>query len=134
AGLAADGQAVVLTARAGKQVLRYDHLAAQDALGRSLPARLAVAGDEVSLVVDDTLAVYPVTIDPLFSQVKKLTASDAAPNQLFGSSVGISGDTVVVGAIQNNVARGAAYIFARNLGGANNWGQVKKITASDAAV
>ena len=28
---------------------------------------------------------------------------------------------------------GSAYVFARNQGGANNWGDVKKLTASDAA-
>jgi hypothetical protein len=134
ASLAEAGQAVVLTTRAGKQVLRYDHLAVQDALGRSLPAHLAVEGDEVSLLVDDTLAVYPVTIDPLFTQVKKLTTSDAATGDGFGYSVGISGDTAVVGAYGKNSGTGAAYIYARNQGGANNWGEVKKLPHSDAAM
>jgi hypothetical protein len=67
--------------------------------------------------------------------VEKLTASDAADGDYFGRSVGISGDTVVVGAIYEDgagSARGAAYIFARNEGGADNWGQVRKLTASDA--
>ncbi|MBI1762997.1 MAG: putative Ig domain-containing protein [Acidobacteria bacterium] len=65
--------------------------------------------------------------------VKKLTANDATMGDAFGAAVGISGDTIVVGAYQNNSHRGAAYVFERNLGGANNWGQVKKIIASDAA-
>ena len=66
----------------------------------------------------------------------KLTASDAADDDYFGDSVAISGDTVVVGAYGKTARaadRGAAYVFERNQGGADNWGQVKKLTASDAA-
>ncbi len=64
-------------------------------------------------------------------QVKKLTASDGAGGDYFGWSVSISGDTLVVGADFADSATGAAYVFARNHGGADNWGQVKKLTASD---
>jgi len=70
-----------------------------------------------------------------WGQVKKLTASDGAANDWFGESVAISGDTVVVGAFGNDGAgstAGAAYVFERNQGGADNWGEVKKLTASDA--
>jgi hypothetical protein len=75
-----------------------------------------------------------------WGQVKKLTAGDAAALDEFGYSVAIDGDTVVVGArfddhevnggTQN--AKGSAYVFERNSGGPNGWGQVKKLTASDA--
>ena len=68
-----------------------------------------------------------------WGQVQKLTASDAAVNDQFGRSVAIDVDTVVVGAWLKNSNAGAAYIFERNQGGAENWGQVKKLTASDAA-
>src|SRR5258708_39475724 len=64
--------------------------------------------------------------DENWGQVQKLTASDAAANDYFGYSVSINGDTVVIGAYQ----KGAAYIFERNQGGAEHWGQVKKLTAS----
>jgi hypothetical protein len=66
-----------------------------------------------------------------WGEVKKLTASDAAPDNFFGTSVGLDTDTVVVGAFGNTSFRGAAYIYGRNQGGADNWGEVKKITASD---
>jgi hypothetical protein len=68
--------------------------------------------------------------------VNKLTASDAAAYDRFGDSVAISDDTVVVGATGEDGAgssRGAAYVFERNQGGADSWGQVQKLTASDAA-
>ena len=70
-----------------------------------------------------------------WGQVTKLTASDAENDDYFGASVAISGDTLVVGADledgDGNV-RGAAYLFERNQGGADSWGQVRKLAASDA--
>jgi len=64
-----------------------------------------------------------------------LTAADGSAYDLFGYSVAISGDTVIVGAVYHDVAgnedRGAAYIFGRNQGGADQWGQVARLTAAD---
>lgn len=65
-----------------------------------------------------------------WSQVAKLTASDAAASDEFGYSVAISGAYIVVGA-RNEGGTGAAYIFERD--GLGAWSQVAKITASDAA-
>ena len=72
----------------------------------------------------------------LLSEVKKLTASDAQAFDEFGGSVAVSGDTAVVGATGEDpeVDAGAAYVFQRDEGGANNWGEVTKLTASDAEV
>ena len=53
---------------------------------------------QVWLEVDDRDAVWPVTIDPTFTQQQKLEASDAAELDRFGFSVAISGETVVIGA------------------------------------
>ena len=128
----------------GEHWLRYDHLMATDASGRELQARFQADGKQISLLIDDTNAVYPLRIDPLFTQTKKLTASDAAADDRFGYSVATNGDTVVVGAYGKNwqsgappifvpISRGAAYIFERNQGGAENWGQVKILTPSDSS-
>ena len=71
-----------------------------------------------------------------WGEVKRLEASDASVVDQFGASVAIDGDTIVVGAIgASHVenANGAAYVFYRNRGGADNWGEVKKLTASNAA-
>ena len=78
------------------------------------------------------------TLETIFTpEVAKITASDGAPEDGFGYSVAVSGDTLVVGAqladIDGKSAQGAAYVFYRNQGGANRWGQVKKLTASDGA-
>jgi hypothetical protein len=69
-----------------------------------------------------------------WDQVSMLSASDAKANDKFGGSVAVSGDVIVVGATGNNVTtdRGAAYVFQRQQGGSNAWGQVRKLTASDA--
>ena len=69
-----------------------------------------------------------------WGQVKKLTASDGAADDRFGVAVAISGDTVLVGASKdddNGGDSGSVYIFERDQGGAGNWGEVKKLTASD---
>jgi hypothetical protein len=71
-----------------------------------------------------------------WGQVAKLIASDGAQEDEFGNSVSISGDTVVVGAYfddDNGFNSGSAYVFERDEGGADNWGQVAKLTASDGA-
>ncbi len=69
--------------------------------------------------------------DGSWSQTRKLVAPDGAEFDQFGFSVGISGNTIVVGAeeaaIGANSSQGAAYVFERNAGGANNWGFVKKL-------
>jgi hypothetical protein len=69
-----------------------------------------------------------------WGEVKILAASDADFGDSFGTGIAILADTIVVGAWSKNSFTGAAYIFERNQGGANNWGQTKKLIASDAAI
>ncbi|GJM09213.1 MAG: hypothetical protein DHS20C11_14890 [Lysobacteraceae bacterium] len=72
----------------------------------------------------------------MWGQIAKLVSSDVAGFDLFGGAVSIDGDTSVVGAISNTeggIQGGSAYVFSRNQGGAENWGQVAKMTATDAA-
>jgi hypothetical protein len=71
-----------------------------------------------------------------WGQVAHLTATDATAGDNFGHSVDIEGDTVVIGAYRDGdlgIDSGSAYVFARNQGGADNWGQVSKLLASDGA-
>jgi hypothetical protein len=71
----------------------------------------------------------------VWGQVAKLTASDGAGGDAFGTSVSVSGDTAVVGAqwagVGDHPYQGAAYAFRRNLGGPDAWGQAAKLTAAD---
>ena len=68
------------------------------------------------------------------SEVKKLLASDAQADDWFGWSVAVSGTSAVVGAYLEDAGgseAGAAYVFQRDQGGTDNWGEVTKLTASD---
>ncbi len=68
--------------------------------------------------------------------VKKLVAPDGATGHAFGVSVALEGELALVGAsfeLENGEARGAAYLFGRNVGGAENWGFIKKFTAPDSS-
>ncbi len=75
-----------------------------------------------------------VRSDGVWAQQKKLTASDPAEQDLFGRIVSVSGNTVIVGASQKDLAglrsdAGAAYVFVRN---GTVWTEQQKLIASDA--
>lgn len=63
--------------------------------------------------------------------VKKFSGSDSVTGDAFGEVMASSGDTLVVGAGKHDNKQGAAYVFEKNQGGANSWGEVKKLVASD---
>ncbi len=65
-----------------------------------------------------------------WGQVAILRASDAATNNNFGESVAVFGDVIVVGAVNANSIKGAAYVFERNQGGVDAWGQTKILQAT----
>jgi len=70
-----------------------------------------------------------------YDEVAKLTATDAAVNDKFGTSVAVDGGTIVVGAQGDDDAAsgsGSVYVFRTTDGGAT-YGQVAKLTAADAA-
>jgi hypothetical protein len=73
-----------------------------------------------------------------WGEVKKITAADGAIDARFGDWLALDGDTLVVCAYddaEEAQGAGAAYIFERNAGGLDNWGQVAKLTAGpDAGV
>ena len=112
-------------------------LLASDAVANQQFGRVAISGD--TAVVGARAAAYVFQRNQggadNWGEVKKLTASDAQAGDRFGQSVAISGDTAVVGAPREDAGgtdAGAAYVFQRDQGGAGNWGEVTKLTASDA--
>ena len=127
ASIESGGNNVVLSRADGKAVLAYRGLTAYDATGRELRAWVQISGDELRLRVDDSGASYPLVVDP-FVQQAKLTAPAGAAVTGFGISVGVSGDTVVVGAGSG----GSAHVFVRPAGG---WSgaptESVKLTVSD---
>jgi len=67
-----------------------------------------------------------------WAQQAKLLASDGTAYDLFGSSVSLSGDTALIGAVDddNGVDSGSAYVFTRT---GTTWTQQTKLLASDGA-
>lgn len=71
------------------------------------------------------------------TQTAKLTASDGAYSDALGSSVAISGNTVIAGApnvtVGSNQYQGAAYVFVKPASGWADTTQTAKLLASDGA-
>ena len=128
-----------------KAKLTASDRATSDGLGSSV----AISGDVVVVGapyaapggITQAGAAY-VFVKPLggwgdMTQTAKLTASDKYNFDIFGYSVAISGDVVVVGA-QGGYAgdppmAGAAYVFVKPGGGWADMTQTAKLTASDKA-
>ena len=135
----ASGDGLTLFRPDGSAALGYTELTAYDAAGKTLPAALEVRADgdrqDLLIRVDTAGAQGVITIDP-FVQQAEFTASDGATQQYFGSSVAISGTTVVVGSphawlgSQLNQT-GAVYVFNESTSGWANLTQIAKLTADD---
>ena len=94
------------------------------------------APDQDSLGAEAGKAFVYERVGGVWIGMVKLTASDGASLDRFGTSVAISGDTVLIGApghADEGPSSGSAYVFRRDQGGAGNWGEVTKLTASNAA-
>jgi len=69
-----------------------------------------------------------------WGEVGKLIGSDTADFDRFGFSVSVDGDTIAVGAPANTdygFNTGSVYLFERNLGGAESWGESKKLLTTE---
>ncbi|MBY0111219.1 MAG: hypothetical protein K2Y21_00250 [Phycisphaerales bacterium] len=109
--------------------------AAADFFGWSvaLDGNTAVVGasnDNLGANADQGSAYVFVRSGTTWTQQAKLTASDGAASDFFGSSVALSGNTAIAGAQGTNSSQGAAYIFVRS---GTTWTQQAKLTASDGA-
>ena len=96
-------------------------------------AAVGTPGDDTG--GEDAGAVYVFRYDGTnWNIVDKLVASDAAPDDQFGTDVEIEGDIIVVGAWFDDDAgdtSGSAYVFRYDAGN-DDWVQEAKLTASDA--
>ena len=97
---------------------------------------MAISGDTVVVgaarVGPDRGAAYVFRFDGTsWSQEAKLTPAFSKAKDVFGSSVGISGDLIVVGAAKGDDGErdtGAAYVFQRT---GTVWSEELKLFASD---
>ena len=112
---------------------------ASDEFGYSV----AIAGDTIivgthfdstSKNVNQGSAYIFVRNGTTWTEQQKLKAADGAAGDEFGYSAAITGDTVIVGALLDNIDtngdQGSAYVFVRN---GTTWTQQQKLTAADGA-
>ncbi|MBS1796079.1 MAG: FG-GAP repeat protein, partial [Acidobacteria bacterium] len=139
----AQGSAYVFTRSGAAWTQQQKLLAADGAAFDQFGGSVAISGDTVLIGASrDTIgassnqgsAYIFVRSGAAWSQQAQLLASDGAANDQFGESVGISGDTAIVGAFAHtvgaNAAQGSAYVFTRS-GAA--WTQQAQLTAADGA-
>jgi len=103
----------------------------------SISGDYAVAGayrDDVAGKTNQGSAFVFHRINGSWVQEAQLIAADGAANDLFGYSVSISGNYIVVGApedqVGSNIEQGSVYVFVRN---GTNWSQQHKFVAPDGA-
>ena len=120
---------------AGTQTVVASDAAASDLLGFSVAIdgdRMVVGAARGDGVAADSGAAYVYQLSGgTWTEVAKLTASDGAALDLFGWSVSIDGDTIVVGARSQDTGAtnaGAAYVFEDS--GGNTWLQTGKLQAA----
>ncbi|WP_116107487.1 PKD domain-containing protein [Lewinella sp. IMCC34191] len=71
-----------------------------------------------------------------WGQVATLFSPNLHGDDVFGQSLDVSGDLIIVGAPGdsiNDLRAGSAYLFSRDAGGPDNWGQIAKFTTPDPA-
>jgi len=131
----ASGSAYLFDVTTGNQTARLT--ASDAALGDEFGVSVAISGNRalVGARFDDdggsfsgSAYLFDVTTG---NQIAKLTASDATAGDWFGSSVAISGNTALIGAVADDdrgSLSGSAYLFDVTTGN-----QIAKLTASDAA-
>jgi FG-GAP repeat len=111
---------VLFTARGA--ALRYGGLVATDADGHVLRSWLQLVEGHVLIRVADRGASYPLRIDPMIQQGKKLTGTGAIGTGRFGYVVALSadGNTALIGGNYLNKGAGGAWVFIRS---GSTWAQ-----------
>jgi len=79
-------------------VLYYGAPVARDAQGRTLPAELGLFPGTLVWKIDDSAAVYPISVDPyIVSQAADLAAPSPVNNGRYGISVALDDDILFIG-------------------------------------
>lgn len=128
---ARQAKARILFERDGMARAEYRDLKVWDATGRILRAHMQLSEDarSLTLAVNDTGAVYPVTIDPTTASLEQsleVKLSDfQRDNDRYGKSVAVHGDTAVISSAQG------VFVLTREN---NAWRNVALLTLSTSAI
>lgn len=132
----AGGEAVYVFTRTGGSWTEHSRLTASDG-GDGFGSWVSLWGNTMAVgaMSDDVErgSAYVFTkAEGAWTEQAKLTASDGDEADVFGRSVAVSGDTIVVGAqydeVDSKAQQGSAYVFTRTGG---NWTEQARLTASD---
>ncbi|HID53173.1 MAG TPA: hypothetical protein EYP41_14215 [Anaerolineae bacterium] len=94
-------------------------------------------GDSVVLSGDTAVVnqyIFSRQLNGNWTETTKLAAADGLESVLFGHSAAMSGDIVALGdasaEVNGQAFQGAVYLYGRHQNGANQWGQIRKITVT----
>jgi len=135
------GSAYVLARSGSDWALQRKLVASDGAANDMFGVSVSASGDTVVVGAPDTdehgsnsgSAYVFVRSGAAWTEQQKLIASDAAGIDSFGTSVSVSDDTAIVGAIgddDNGSSSGSAYVFVRS---GSNWTEQQKLVPSDGA-
>lgn len=134
------GAAYVFERSGPNWALQQKLLLPEPRFGDRFGSAVAISGDSIVVTAggdgDDNFlpgsaSVFTRDWDGVWSFQQKFRASDQVPDQMYGGSVAISGDTVLVGseyvAPNHGAGIGAVYVYER---AGTAWGERKKLTSS----
>lgn len=131
------GSAYIFVRENGVWTEQVELLAADASSGDDFGESVSLSGDTALVGAPDSGdleegAAYVFSRQgPTWTQKAKLTASDGASSDGFGTSVSLSADRALIGAPDDNLTgfeEGSAYVFADDGGG---WMERAKLTSSD---
>jgi hypothetical protein len=141
-----DGTAIEFYDAASRSVLRYGSLVTLDAQDRSLPTWFSLDDKSISLIIDDTDAVYPIEVDPTLNGLPgsdNWSITSLSPDEQFGFSVAAAGDVdgdgyseVIIGIPyydHGQAGEGAVFVyFGSDTGLKSYWEWIKESDQSGA--
>ena len=135
-GIAGNAGAAYIFTRSGSTWTQQAKLTASDAIvNHTFGISVAIDGDTVAIGAygDASFrgAAYIFTRSgSTWTQQAKIIASDGASNDVYGMSIAIDGNNVIVGAPWHSSYTGAAYVYTRS---GSTWTQQQKLVKSSPA-
>lgn len=120
------GRDIQLQHRSSGRKVDFRHLVAFDARGTILPSRMLATETGFRLEVNDRDAVYPVVIDPYFSEVTDMLEPGLANGEVMGQGMDRVGDLLAVGTYQR------VFLYQKNA--QQGWDRIATITGPEGSV
>lgn len=112
-----------------------DEFGASVVIGKGIAA-VGAPGRAGGSTDEGAVYIYKQNATNGWDWLKTITAALPTEGDRFGTSLGLDGGSLIVGANgddEKGVDAGAAYVYDENTGGTDNWGQSAKLTATSGA-